>query len=74
MKSGDRVVVNYYDADGEMWPWVGVLKDQQADGRWRVEVGSVTFVFNADEIEVRDEKANEGTNGNQGRQEAGQAR
>lgn len=59
MKPGDKVRVRYGDALGGVVVWDGVLKEQVNDV-WRVEVGDVVMKFHTDDIEVIDEKANEG--------------
>ena len=72
MKPGDRVKVRYFDAHNLSVVWDGVLQDTRANGRgWHVKVGDVVLLFPADQIEVIDEKATEGSHVNQERPEEG---
>jgi hypothetical protein len=65
MKPGDKVKVHYKDSVGTTLLWSGTIKEQVGDN-WRVDVGGVAIVFNPADIEVTDEKADEGPHVNQG--------
>ena len=55
LSRGQKVKVRYFDSHNLSVVWDGVI-EEKADNGWRVQVGSVSFVFSADDIEVIDEQ------------------